>query len=355
MLAETYTDEDLLVREFTARVDAAGNGAAARDAYRVAFDRLRSQLNLYPVAARRPSMVFESAARTARELAASCLPLGIAVVMHLYPLCALQCVPLPLLSPARLQRAALLRTIRDRSLILANAGSERRDGAHQPLIATRVADGIRVDGTYEYMSLASVADVGFFRAKLSDSGSTVFCAADLRGDSVRVGNWKFRGHMRLSDTSSVTFVGHRIPRTRYQVVQGDAAQSCVADYQRCWFHLFLVEIHLARLERLHRAWGLARSTEQIVSLNELSRLREYALRLLDDFAASRDIETLTKTTAAMKLRASLLGESTIAALRAVKTSVAADARQLSTDANELSYIRWQPTADEKILRSLGVG
>ena len=53
------------------------------------------------------------------------LPLGIAVAMHLYPLCVLQCIPLPLLSFARFQRAMLLRTIRNRSLILANAGSER--------------------------------------------------------------------------------------------------------------------------------------------------------------------------------------------------------------------------------------
>ncbi len=354
MLAETHTDGDLFVREFTARVDAAGSGVAARDAYRVAFDRLRSQVNLYPVTAKRPSLVFASAARAARELAASSLPLGIAVVMHLYPLCALQCVPLPLLSPARLQRAALLRTIRRRALILANTGSERSRGACQPLVATRVAGGIRVAGSYEYMSLASVADIALFKATLGDSGSTVFCAANLRSDSVRIGNWKFRGNMRLSDTTSVTFVDHLVPRGRYAVMPGDAAQAGFADYQRCWFHLFVTEIHLARLERLHRVWGLARGAEQLVSLNELSRLREYALRLLDDLSVGSDIETLVRTTAAMKLRASLLGQSTIAALRALTTSMESDARQLSADANELLYIRSQPTADEKILRSLGV-
>ena len=113
-------------------MNGAGDGPAARDAYREGFKRLRSQLEMYPVSGRPASVIFESAAETARNLAAGCLPLGIAVAMHLYPLCVLQCIPLPLLSFARFQRAMLLRTIRNRSLILANAGSERTRGAPIP-------------------------------------------------------------------------------------------------------------------------------------------------------------------------------------------------------------------------------
>src|SRR5258705_12564802 len=101
-------------------MNAAGDGPAARDAYRGGFNRLRSKLELYPVPGQAPSAVFESAAGTARTLAASCLPLGIAVA---------------------------------------------------------------------------------------------------------------------------------------------------SDYQRCWFHLFLADVYLARLERLHEVHALPRSAEQIVSLN----------------------------------------------------------------------------------------
>lgn len=36
----------------------------------------------------------------------------------------------------------------------------------------------------------------------------------------------------------------------------------------------VTERYLARLERLHHAWGLRRSAEEVMSLNELSRLRE---------------------------------------------------------------------------------
>lgn len=354
MQAEIHTDQDQLVREFVEHMDGAGDGPAAREAYREGFTRLRSRLEMYPVSGRRASVTFESAAKTARKLAASCLPLGIAVAMHLYPLCVLQCIPLPLLSFARFQRVMLLRRIRNRRLILANAGGERTRGAHHSLVACRDAEGIRIDGTFEYMSLATVADVVLFKAKLANSHGTVLCAADLRVDSVRIGGWRFSGSMRLSDTSSVTFTRHRVPHGRYVLVADDEALGCTSDYQRCWFHLFLADMYLARLERLHRVWGLPRSAEQIMSLNELSQLREYALRLLDDFASGSDIRPLKKTTSAMKLRVSLMAQSTMTSLRGREHLALVDGQQLRADASELCYIQSQPTADETILRSIGV-
>jgi hypothetical protein len=354
MQATTHTNEDRLVTEFLERMDRAGNGPGARDAYREGFTRLRSQLAVYPDPGGRASVVFESAAKTTRSLAAGCLPLGVAVAMHLYPLCVLQCMPLPLLSFARFQRAMLLRAIRNRSLILANAGGERRGGAAHSLVARQEAGGIRVDGTFEYMSLATVADVVLFKARLVNVEGTVLCAADLRADSVRIGGWKFSGSMRLSDTSSVTFAGHRVPHGRYVLVADDEVLRCSSDYQRCWFHLFLADLYLARLERLHCAWGVPRPAEQVVSLNELSQLRDYALRLLDDFSSGSDVQPLKKATSAMKLRVSLMAQSTMAWLRHRADESPAQADQLRADAGELGYIKSQPTADETILRSIGV-
>ena len=353
MQPHIHTNEDQLVTEFIARVNGAGDEAAARDAFREGFTRLRSQLEIYPVSGRHASVTFESAAQTARNLAAGCLPLGIAVAMHLYPLCVLQCVPLPLLSFARFQRTMLLRTIRNRSLILANAGGERTRGIQHSVVAHQDADGVRLDGTFEYVSLASVADVVLFVARLANGG-TVLCASDLRVDSVRIGNWKFSGSMRLSDTSSVTFAGHVVPHGRFVLVPDDQVLRCTSDYQRCWFHLFLTELYLARLERLHQVWELRRSAEQVMSLNEVSQLRAYALRLLDDLSSGSDIQPLKKTTSAMKLRVSLMAQSTMASLRRREAATPADTQQLRADANELCYIKSQPTADEVILRSLGV-
>jgi hypothetical protein len=345
---------DELVGELIERVSRAADETAAREAYRQGFRRLSSQLDLYPVSGRPASVTFESAAKAARHLAASCLPLGLAVAMHLYPFCVLQCMPLPLLSLARFRRAGLLRTVRKRSLILANAGSDRSRGPHDCLIARQDARGIRVDGTFEYMSLATVADLVFFKARLADSQSTVLCAADLRTDSVRIGSWRFPGSMRLSDTSSVTFDGHLVPHGRYLLVADDDVLRCTSDYQRCWFHLFLSDIYLARLERLHHVRGLPPSSEQVISLNELSRLREYALRLLDEFSPGSDIQPLKDTTSAMKLRVSLMAQSMMAALRHLVELTPTDAEQLRAEASELSYIKSQPTADEIILRSIGV-
>jgi len=248
----------------------------------------------------------------------------------------------------------LLRMIRSRSLIVANAGSDRTRGADNSLVARPDAEGIRIDGTVEYMSLASVADVVLFKARLADGTGTVFCAADLRAESVTVGGWRFSGSMRLSDTSSVTFASHRVPHGRYVSIADDEVLRCTSDYQRCWFHLFLADMYLARLERLHQVWELARPAEQVMSLNELSQLREYALRLLDDVSPASDIQRLKKTTSAMKLRVSLMVQSTMTALRAREDRAPADAPQLRADAGELCFIKSQPTADEVILRSIGV-
>jgi len=353
MLTQENTRLEQSIREFAQRVASATDETAGREAYRDGFAELRSRLDLYPEVTRRPSTIFEAAAATACSVAASSLPLGIAIVMHIYPLCALQCVPLPWLSVARHRRAKLVRDARNHSLILANAGSERVHGPQSPVLATRCAGGVRVAGIFEYMSLGSVADIVLFAAPMADSASTVFCAAELCGDSVRLGTLKFRGNMRLSDTSSVTFLDHWVPSERCIVVPGNAALRCIADYQRCWFQLFLTDIHLARLEQLHRDWGLRRNVEEMASINEVSRLREYALRLLDEFP-TRGIEALSRTTTAMKLRVSLLARATMEALQASAAGDTSDARQRQSDAGELRYIRTQPTADERILRALQV-
>ena len=352
MHAQTGANGDGPVSEFMARVSTAEDGPRAREAYRAAFGRLRAQLPLYPITARRPSAVFEAAARTVRTLAAGCLPLGIGVAMHLYPLCVLQCMPLPLLSFARFQRAMLLRAVRNRALVLANAGGERTRGAEHPLVARQDGDAIRVDGTFDYMSLASVADLVLFKARLADGKGAVVCAADLHAPTVRIGEWAFSGSMRLSDTSPVSFAGHRVPHGRYVLVADDELLRCTSDYQRCWFHLFVAELYLARLARLDHVWRLPRSAEQMVSLNEVSQLRAYALRLLDDFSAGSDALPLKKATGALKLRVSLLAQAAMAALRAQEDLLPAQAERLRADANELRYIKSQPTADDIILRGI---
>src|SRR5688572_32157130 len=117
------------------------------------------------------------------------------------------------------------------------------------------------------MSLAHVADVVLFSTSLHD-GCTVFCAADLRRESVRLGAAQFSGAMRLSDTCPVTFVNHRVGRGRYLIVSSDATFNCLAQYQRSWFHLLLAEGYLARLEHLQEKWGVNRSAEQLASLQE---------------------------------------------------------------------------------------
>jgi hypothetical protein len=330
-----------LAAEIAVRVSDAADERAARHAYRRSFNQLRPQLALYP-AGSRPSEVFEQAAQSVRDLGATCLPLAIAVAMHLYPFCVLECVPIPLLSLARLKRALLLRTIRNRSLILANTGSERSNGSTTPLIARKAADGVRISGRCEYLSLSSVADIVLFRAQLADSNHAVLCAADLRANSVCIGPWKFSGEMELSDTSAVTFLDHRVPDGHYLIVPDDAGLGCISDYQRSWFHLFIAEIYLARVDHLRSVWELP---EHGVERSELARLRQQSLQLLDDFRMGTDVAPLTRMTATLKLRVSMMSQMTAAALRS---------RGLAGQAGGLGYIKSQPTADRKILSGFGV-
>lgn len=318
------------------------NEGAEQEQFRLRFDRLRSQVDLHP-AERTAAATLEAAARAARTIAAECLPLGIAIVMHLYPLCALRCVPLPWWSQANVRRALLLRVVDRRSLILANAGSERTGDAHQPVTLARTHRGVSVSGDYEYVSLANVADVVLFSAPLASDGSTVFCAAELRGSSVSIGEPRFQGSMRLSDTCSVSFANHHVPDSRCLGVPGDAALQCMAQYQRSWFQLLLVESYLARIEILQHQWNLDRPMTQLADLNELACMREYALRLLDDAASPGAVESLARVSAAMKLRISWHAQSTAAALRGID----------ETSSSELGYCRRQPTSDDRILRSLG--
>jgi hypothetical protein len=77
----------------------------------------------------------------------------------------------------------------------------------------------------------------------------------------------------------------------------------------------------------------------------VARLRQQSLRLLDDFAMDVDVGPLTRTTAALKLRVSMMSQTTAAALRS---------RGLAAEAGGLGYIKSQPTADEKILNAFGV-
>lgn len=329
------------VAALVADVDRAADDAAWVTAFRRGFGRVQAEVPLHPVAAS-ASALFAAAAVTARRIAMENLPLGIATVMHLYPLCALQCVPLPWWSLANLRRALLLRRV-ESGLILANAGSERSAGAHEPVMLTRTPAGVRVDGRYDYVSLAHVADVVLFCAPLTGSGNAMFCAADLRSDSVRIGASRFSGSMRLSDTCSVTFNDHRVPLERCIEIPGDSALKCMSQYQRSWFELLLGEAYLARIEQLQQIYDLPRPVEHVASLNELAQLREYALTLLDAAAEPRAVESLSRVTATMKLRISWMAQAAAAAVRS-HDEVAA---------TELGYFGRQPTSDERILRIIG--
>jgi hypothetical protein len=262
--------------------------------------------------------------------------------MHLYPLCVLRCVPLPWWSAAHWRRALLLHDIHRQALMLANAGSERAGGTQAQVTVQRTRGGLYVHGTYEYMSLAHVADLVLFSAPMSGCQGSAVCAATLSGPTVHIGPSRFGGTMELSNTCSVTFDNHFVASHRFISISDAVAFDCISQYQRSWFQLLLGETYLARIEQLHDRWDLPRTVEQGVSLHEQARLREYALRLLNEATPSA-VASLSRVSAAMKLRISWHAQSTAAALKGVD----------DVAASELGYLRLQPTSDARILASIG--
>lgn len=316
---------------------------AAADAQPFArwFGQLREQLPLHAHGCA-ASATFECAAEVTRRISALNLPLGLGLVMHLYPLAALRCVPLPWWSPAARRRAKLIGEIDSGKLILANAGSERAAGAHAPVTVTPHDGGLRIDGAFEYVSLAHVADLVLFSAPLVEGGGNpVFCAADLKTHTVEIGPSRFSGSMSLSDTCSLRFRGHPVGADRFIEIPGSNSLGCMAHYQRSWFHLLLSEAYLARADRLIHTHALSQTAEQLASRNELAFLRDYALRLLDE-AAPGTMDSLTRVTAAIKLRVSWLAQSVATAVRPLD----------DVAATELGFIRLQPTSDARILAEL---
>ena len=64
---------------------------------------------------------------------------------------------------------------------------------------------------------------------------------------------------------------------------------------------------------------------------------------MNEASSPKAVDSLSRVTAAMKLRISWLAQATAVAIRG----------RDETAANELGYISRQPTSDERILRSIG--
>lgn len=311
-----------------------------RKAWRLAFAHLRQEVDLHPNPAT-PSATFDAAAASLRTVAAETLPMAMGLVMHLYPLCALRFIPLPRWSAANYRRHRLLRDIDRQGWILANAGSERVAGSQSPVSLRRTLHGALVTGAFDYVSLANVADLVLFNAPL-DRQASLFCIASLHADTATVGEPRFSGAAKLSDTCSLRLEKHLVRNEHCVVVPTDTALGCMTQYQRSWFQLLASEAHLARLDFLRRRWQLPHSPEDMAGRNELKLLRDYALRLLDGAGVVGTIESLAGVTSAIKLRVSWKCKAMAELLRDLDANAAA----------ELLLLERQPTADDRILRSI---
>ena len=338
------------VARFSSVVDTERCDEQLREAFEVEFRRLRPHLRMYPPSPEsKPAAVFEVLAHDAREVASECLPLAIALSMHWYPLCVLQCSALPLLSKARLQRVLLLAHIRRRALIVANTGGERSCTPTASVRALRFAKGFVLRGTHEYMSLANVADAVFLKAAIEGEEKDVLCLVNIRGAGVKIGPPRFSGSMRLSNTASIEFDDCPLSRGSYVVLPRSSEVECLTAYQRSWFHLFIAEIYTARILHLCLATGLPMPTEERIARNEIAHLRRYCLSLLDCCDTRASVDLLLRATSTLKLRVSRFAKSASAML---EPTIGEQNARLRSDVMELQFISRQPTTDLKLIDSV---
>ncbi len=222
-----------------------------------------TSLPFLPCVTEDPATLYDNCFAALHALGARSIPLGVALAMHLYMLCALASIPLTEEKP-RSRRRRFLQLVADRKLIVANSGSDslyRSDNADKSATrAVRCPDGLLVTGHKTFVSLATVADVLMFTAEMEETGVVALYTALKDNPCIRLGDSPFGEAMESSGTRSVTFRGLRLSEDN--VVSGVVVEHIAAHrFQRAWFQALIPAVYLgAAAAALAAARDFARNT-----------------------------------------------------------------------------------------------
>jgi alkylation response protein AidB-like acyl-CoA dehydrogenase len=176
---------------------------------------------------------------------------ALAVENHYYLSSALALFP-SLGDPALdARRRALVRSIVDDRLLVANTNSRVHTDQVGSLGSTarREEGGFRISGSAAFMSLASEGDLVFYFTQVETEGPAFF-VAPLRGNpEIEVGPLLFPDAMVDSDTRRVTFRELLLPSESALLVGKSEEMARLNAYQAAWHHTLIVAPFLGAAAR----------------------------------------------------------------------------------------------------------
>lgn len=223
-----------------------------REDLAVFIERARTtDLPFLPCAVREPAALYRDCFTVLHALGTHSIPLGVALSMHLYMLCAFATLPLAG-EGLRARRREFLDIVGGGRLIIANSGSDsfhRSDNAKQTATrAVRTTDGILVTGQKSFVSLATVADLLIFTAELEGTGVVSLYTSLKDNPCVHTEGSPFGAEMAPSGTRSIIFRGLRLPEDHVVTGGESAGFSHAHEFQRAWFQALIPAVYLGAAE-----------------------------------------------------------------------------------------------------------
>ena len=176
---------------------------------------------------------------------------GVAAAMHLYMLAAIANFPLES-GELRTRRDAFIAEAHKNRLLIANSGiddSSKLSGSiHSPATAEFVGNGILVNGTKTFVSMAAFADLIVFTAQERSSSAQISLYAPLRAAEVAIGDPVFGTLLGGAGTRSVSFCNLHLGHANI-VARGTELLSIGHLYQRTWFQGLISAVYLGALSQ----------------------------------------------------------------------------------------------------------
>jgi alkylation response protein AidB-like acyl-CoA dehydrogenase len=176
---------------------------------------------------------------------------SLAVENHYYVSSALGTFPVRRDAALDGRRRALMRSILDDRLLVANTNSRVHGGKVGSFgsSARRAEGGLRVSGAAAYMSLAGEGDLVFFLTQVENEGPAVLVAPLRDNAQIEIGPLLFPRAMVDSDTRRVTFQDAFIPEEGVLLAGKSEEMGKLAVFQLAWHQTLIPAVFLGAAAR----------------------------------------------------------------------------------------------------------
>lgn len=177
---------------------------------------------------------------------------ALAVENHYYVSSAIATFPTDGDSLLGRSRSALLASIVDGRLLVANTNSKVHGGQLGEIgtCARREGNRFRVTGRASYTSLATEGDLLVFITRIEGEGVAVFAISPMQGNpAIEIGSYLFPSAMTDSDTRQITFHDLDLPEESLVNVGNDAGTAHLLAFEMAWHQLLIPSLYLGAAAR----------------------------------------------------------------------------------------------------------